>query len=303
MTTKDLPGPPWTILATLQWTAHYFKKHAVESPRAAAEILLAHGLGCRRLDLYLRYDQPLNPDELARFRTVIKRRASHEPVAYIVGIKEFWSLDFKVDPSVLIPRPETEGLVEAALEHLTSSDRESGETRSEHRILELGTGSGAVIISLAHERPQSMYWATELSVDTLAIARENARRHLMEDAVHFLAGKWFAPLNPAGAHFDLILSNPPYVPSADIAGLAPEVHCFEPRLALDGGPDGLRDVVHLIEKAPGYLKPGGMLMLEIGWDQFGAVAEYGRNTGAYQHISVRKDYAGHDRIACLRTGI
>lgn len=301
MTTKELPGPPWTILATLQWTADFFKKHSIESPRAAAEILLAHSLGCRRLDLYLRYDQPLNDEELKRFKVLIKRRLGREPIAYIVGEKEFWSLDFKVNRSVLIPRPETEGLVEAALDHLAALEKKTGTGAPACRILELGTGSGAVITSLAHERPRHTYWATELSLPTLELACENARRHLPENAVRFLAGQWFAALNPAKSHFDLILSNPPYIPSNDIANLAPEIYHHEPRLALNGGPDGLRDLDHLIENAPGYLTPGGVLLLEIGWDQYHAVAEHGRRTGAYEHIEVRKDHAGLDRIAVLRT--
>lgn len=301
MTTKELPGPPWTILATLQWTADYFKKHSIESPRAAAEILLAHSLGFRRLDLYLRYDQPLNDEELKHFKALIKRRLGHEPIAYIVGEKEFWSLDFKVNRSVLIPRPETEGLVEAALDHLAGWGKKSGSDVPACRILELGTGSGAVITSLAHERPGHTYCATELSLPTLELARENARRHLPENAVHFLAGQWFAALNPAKSRFDLILSNPPYIPTHDIAGLAPEICRHEPEMALDGGPDGLRDLVHLIENAFGFLNPGGVLLLEIGWDQYHAVAAHGRRTGAYEHIEVRKDLAGLDRVAVLRT--
>jgi release factor glutamine methyltransferase len=296
MSTIDRPaGLPWTILNTLQWTAAYFRDHQIENPRAAAEILLSHSLRCRRIDLYLRHDQPLHGDELARFRTLIKRRAAHEPVAYIVGLKEFWSLDFSVDPSVLIPRPETECLIESALGFLpgrSNTDR--------RRILELGTGSGAIVIALAHERPDNRYVATERSIEAVRLARKNARRHIGESRVEFAVGHWFDLLSREKACFDLILSNPPYIPGGQINTLAPEIYAHEPRMALDGGPDGLRDIRELIGGAHHYLRPGGMLILEIGYDQGAAVTDAGRRRGVYGCIEIKQDYGGRDRVAVFQ---
>jgi release factor glutamine methyltransferase len=300
MTIKEPPGSPWTILSTLQWTTTYFKRFQIDSPRVDAEILLAHCLHCTRLDLYLHYDQPLNEEELYGFRGLIKRRVGQEPVAYIVGHKEFWSLEFEVNPSVLIPRPETEALVEIALENMPSADQNAGKRAAVHRILELGTGSGAVITALAHERPQHQYWASELSLEALAVARKNMARHVNADAVRLLVGSWMDPLSRTQARFDIILSNPPYIPTAAITELDPAIWRYEPRLALDGGTDGMDHLNHLIETAPIHLKPGGLLLVEIGYDQYDAVARQGYRVGAYDPISVRKDYAGLDRIACLR---
>lgn len=299
MKTKDSPGPPWTILTTLKWTSDYFKAHNIESPRVDAELLLAHGLRCRRIDLYLRYDQPLDQDELSGLRELIKRRVDREPVAYIVGQKEFWSLNFFVNPSVLIPRPETEGLVEAALEYLPVADQSNKTPFPMRTILELGTGSGAIITSLASERPQYSFWATDVSPAALEVARCNARQHLPDNEIRFMAGQWFAPLSSIKGRFDLILSNPPYIPADAIGSLEAEIQSYEPHQALDGGPDGLRDIVHLVWRAPDHLKAGGVLLLEIGHNQGAAVARHGQQVGRYDPIEVRKDNAGLDRIVCL----
>jgi release factor glutamine methyltransferase len=285
-------GPPWTVLGTLQWTAAFFERHQIENPRAAAEILLAHSLNCRRIDLYLRHDQPLHNDELARFRDLIRRRAAHEPVAYIVGQKEFWSLDFRVSPAVLIPRPETECLVEAALDYLPAH----GNTATVD-VLELGTGSGVIITALAHERPGNRYWATDRSIEAIMLAGINSRRHVGASTIRFAVGHWFELINPKSARFDMILSNPPYISQGDIAGLATEIHAHEPRMALDGGPDGLRDLRKLIFSAHEYLKPGGILILEIGYNQGEAVTQAGRSQSSYSRIEIKKDYGGQDRVA------
>jgi release factor glutamine methyltransferase len=287
-------------LSILQWTTRYFERHQIDSPRTDAELLLAHSLNLRRLDLYLRYDQPLSDEELSGFKALIKRRLNREPVAYIVGSKEFWSLDFEVNPSVLIPRPETEGLVEAALDFIPARE-DNPDPIAALRVLELGTGSGAVIISLAHQRQGHGYIATDMSMEALKIAQTNARRHLSKHAVDFIRGHWFAPLSSNTVSFDLILSNPPYIPNCDIPLLAPEIHRYEPRMALDGGTDGLRDLFSIIKHAPEYLKPGGMMLLEIGHNQFGALHDFAIMLDAYERIEVRKDYAGLDRVVSLRT--
>lgn len=288
-------GPPWTVLKTLQWTTAYFKRYNIEHSRAGAEILLSHTLQCRRIDLYLRHDQPLHTIELSRLRQAIKRRLKREPVAYIVGEKEFWSLPFKVTPSVLIPRPETECLVERALGLLP-------EVGAEHSsdVLELGTGSGIISVALAHERPHCRYWATDLSFQAVALARENARRNLPGEAIHFWVGNWFDGLEDSAQRFDMVVSNPPYIRSAELDGLAPEISDFEPRLALDGGPDGLTSIAILIHNAPRFLRPGGMLLLELGFEQSEGVQAIGQSCDTYDRIEFFKDYSGHARVALLR---
>jgi release factor glutamine methyltransferase len=286
------PTPPWTILKTLQWTADYFKRHGIENSRPTAEVLLTHCLQCERIDLYLRYDQPLQADELARFKKLIQRRGQREPDAYITGQKEFWSLSFRVTPAVLIPRPETECLVEAALDRYPVNDT--------IEVLELGTGSGAISIALARERTKWHIRASDISADALDVARQNARRLLEADRIEFFRGSWFEPFTGQTGDFDLIISNPPYVRAGVLAGLEPEVRLFEPAGALDGGEDGLACLRHIIQAAPEYLRPSGWLMLEMGYDQGEAVRALGRRCGAYQLVEVAKDYSGLDRIALFQ---
>ncbi len=284
--------PPWTILRILRWTASRFRSRNIENPRASAEILLAHALDLRRIDLYLRHDQPLMPDELGRFRELIRRRLRHEPVAYILGTRGFWTLELSLSPAVLIPRPETECLVEAALECLPKTpERES-------RILDLGTGSGAIILSLAAEQPKNCFYASDRSPAALEIAKDNAAGNGLEGKIHFFCGDWFAPLKTPGG-FDLILSNPPYIRSSDMDGLQPEIS-FEPRSALDGGPDGLQAIRQILLHAPDYLTEHGFLVIEIGFDQGGDVAEMAQKCGAYEQIRCIKDYAGNDRVMRMR---
>jgi release factor glutamine methyltransferase len=284
---------PWTILRTLQWTTGYFAEHGIDSARTDAEILLADTLGCQRIDLYLRHDQPLNADELSEFRAQIRRRGRREPVAYITGSKEFWSLDFKITADVLIPRPETEGLVEAAL-RLFPDDEPL-------RVLELGVGSGVITIALAHERRRWRFWATDLSEKAIAVARSNAGTHHVEDRIRWWVGRWFSGVEAAPEEaFDLIVSNPPYIAGAELSALEPEVRRFEPRIALEGGPDGLESITHILQTAPTYLRPGGWLLMEIGCDQGAAVKRLAVQCRAFDQISVEKDFAGLDRVACFR---
>jgi release factor glutamine methyltransferase len=287
-------SPGWTVLALLRRATDHLHEQGIDSPRAAAEILLAHALNCRRIDLYLRFDQPVEVAERDRFRDLIRRRLRREPVAYITGFREFWSLPLVVDASVLIPRPETECLVEAALAVLPESDD------APKRILDLGTGSGAVVLALAKERPGHQFLATDCSVAALAAARANARRLALEARLDFLTGDWFAPLRRC-RQWDLIVSNPPYIATSVLADLDPEVVAFEPRQALDGGPDGLDSLHRIIDQAPSYLADSGYLLLEIGADQRRPVAERVRKTTAYRRMDFRTDYAGRDRVAILQT--
>jgi release factor glutamine methyltransferase len=289
---QKTPEEPWTMLGALNWTAAYFHSHGIDSPRASAEILLAHVLELQRIELYVRYDQPLQPAELDRYKALIRKRIDREPVAYITGEKEFWSLSLIVNPSVLIPRPETECLVEAALAVLAENDT--------LRVWEPGTGSGAVSVAIARERSHCRIFASDRSPAALAVARQNAVRHEVSDRIGFFAADWFEAVSARSRMFDAVVCNPPYIRRADIEGLAPEIARFEPRHALDGGPDGLDAVRHLIREAPGYLAEDGALLLEIGYDQGPAVLDIVRSRGEYAAPEILKDYGGNPRVLKVR---
>jgi release factor glutamine methyltransferase len=285
----------WTILRVVQWAAAYLKERGIESPRSAAEILLAHALRTDRVQLYVHHDQPLEKRELAAFKDLIRRRVRREPVAYIVGRKGFWTLDLAVGPEVLIPRPETECLVEAALAVLAKVPE-----RGCARVLDLGTGSGAVVLALAAEAGRHRYFASDLSLAAVATARRNALAAGVGDRVGFFAADWFSALRPGGAPFELIVSNPPYVVRSALAGLQPEIVRHEPLLALDGGRDGLESHRAIIGAAGSYLAPGGALLLEIGSDQREAVQRIAAQAGGYDDVHCVSDYAGRDRVVALR---
>jgi release factor glutamine methyltransferase len=279
----------------LQWAAAYFKRHDIDSPRATAEILLSHALAANRIDLYLHYDQPLNADELNRFKALIKRRIKREPVAYILGHKGFWTLDLEVSPEVLIPRPETECLLERALENLAAVT-DSGRKH----ILELGTGSGAILLALASEKPRHTYWGTDISAGAIRVAQRNAIRHGLAERMCFMIADWFAPFAARGNVFDMIVSNPPYIKTGDLEQLQPEIKTFEPLVALDGSADGLRCLRHIIQSAHLYLKPGGRLILEMGHDQKTPLTQIIDRCGQYEDVSFYMDYSGYDRIVAMR---
>jgi release factor glutamine methyltransferase len=259
-----------------------------------AEVLLAHSLKTKRIDLYLQYDKPLSEQELSEFKTLIKRRIRHEPVAYITGSREFWSLDLTITKDVLIPRPDTECLVETVLPLLPHKV-----TDPPKHILELGTGSGAIIIAIAMERPGHLFFASDLSVPAAELAKKNAAAHHMQQSIHFFCSNWFKAIkkNPL---FDIILSNPPYIPSRAIQKLAPEICKFEPLMALDGDHDGLAALGKIIESADSYLKQGGHLLLEMGYDQMNQVADIADRCGSYKDREFLKDYAGHHRVVKLK---
>ncbi len=276
------PKPAWAVLDVLRWTTAHFEKHGLASARLDAELLAAHAFGMSRIELYAHFDRPLAAAELASYRDLVSRRLAGEPVAYLLGHKEFWSLDLLVDSRVLIPRPDSETLVEEALDRITGPSA---------RIADVGTGSGALALALAKARPEAQVFATDISPDALAVARANAER--LGLAVTFLQGDLAQPLVSAG-RFDLIVANLPYIPSADIDGLAADVRS-EPRLALDGGADGLALVRRLVAGAPEVLQPGGCLALEVGAGQAGAVAELLRGAG-FGGVGSRRDLAGIERV-------
>lgn len=276
----------WTIGDVLRWAADDFRARGVESPRLDAEILLAHALATTRIALVVDAKRPLEPSELGRFRELVKRRRQREPVAYLLGAREFFGRPFRVDARVLVPRPETEGLVEASLARTAWCSLST-------RALDLCTGSGCVAVSIARERPTACVWATDLSDGALAVARANALR-LGAYNVAFAKGDLFGAL-PAGARFDVIAANPPYVASAEVATLMPDVRDFEPRLALDGGPDGLAVLRRIVDEAPRWLAPRGALCLEVGAGEADAVADALRAAGFVDVVKAR-DYARIERV-------
>ncbi|MFO7750204.1 MAG: peptide chain release factor N(5)-glutamine methyltransferase [Desulfobacteraceae bacterium] len=284
------PGLPWTIFKVLSWTESYFDSLDIEGSRLAAEILLGHALGVKRLDLYLQHDRPLLEKELALYKTLIRRRVNREPVAYITGTKGFFLSDIDVTAEVLIPRPDTEVLVETALDILKTSP---GQT-----VLELGVGSGAVIFSLARAGLGSSFFGVDISDGAVAVAAANGKKISTRDPVALTVGSWLTCFCQ-GEIFDLIVSNPPYIPSGEIDLLAPEIRFFEPRMALDGGDDGLDSVRKIIDSAPFYLRSGGVLLLETGCDQKEQVAHIASMTGHYHPLAYVRDYGGHDRVAKL----
>ncbi|MBX3160752.1 MAG: peptide chain release factor N(5)-glutamine methyltransferase [Deltaproteobacteria bacterium] len=254
----------WTSLAVLDWTTQRFTEAGIGSARLEAQLLLAHALSCTRMELYTGFDRPLGDAELASYRALIKRRLAGESVAYLLGEQEFWGLLFHVDASVLVPRPDTETVIEVV--RSLRPDR-----TAPCRILDLCTGSGAIAIALAVELPAARVVATDLSAAAVAIARRNAERNRVADRVDVREGDLFAPVATT-ERFDVIVANPPYIASAVIPTLSAEVR-GEPRLALDGGPDGLAFYDRISTAAPTYLDPGGALVLEHGYDQAEPVRE------------------------------
>ncbi|NVI97598.1 peptide chain release factor N(5)-glutamine methyltransferase [Myxococcus sp. AM009] len=281
-----MSSDPWTIRKVLTWTTQHFEKRQVDAPRLTAEILLSYVLKLSRVRLYVDLDRPLSKEELGAYRALIERRMAGEPTQYLTGVREFYNRPFKVDARVLIPRPETELLVEAALRMLPKD--------APGRALDVCTGSGCIAISLAAERPLATVIATDLSPDACALARENAQALGVADRVTVLQGDLFAPV-PAGERFQVVVSNPPYIASEEIAGLSAEVR-REPKLALDGGPDGLVAVRRVVTGARQWLEPGGLLAMEIGEDQGPAVLELLRAAG-YADARVEKDLERRERMA------
>lgn len=281
-----MSGETWTLRKLLTWTTQHFEKKGVDAPRLTTEMLLAHVLKTTRVRLYVDLDRPMEKAELATFRALIERRVAGEPTQYLTGVREFYNRPFKVDARVLIPRPETELLVEAALHKLPKDGPGAA--------LDVCTGSGCIAISLAAERPQATVLATDLSPDACALARENAQALGVADRVTVLQGNLFAPL-PPDARFAVVVSNPPYIASGEIPDLSAEVR-REPHMALDGGPDGLVLIRKVLEGARRVLEPGGLLAMEIGETQGAAVLGLLQAAG-YEDARVEKDLERRDRLA------
>ena len=289
------PAPPtptvWTIKALLAWTTDFLTAKGFEAAKREAEILLAHVLGGKRMDLFVRFDEQPTDAERTKFRELIHRRVAGWPVAYLVGSREFYLLSFDVDPAVLVPRPDTETLVLEAIKRL--------KPLAAPAVLDIGTGSGCIAVSLAHQKKDARVTATDVSPDALAVARRNATKHGVADRMTFLQGDLFAPL-PAGSTFDLIASNPPYIAQSEFAALAPDVRDHEPRLALDGGPDGLAFYRRIANGVVPFLKPGGSVLLEIGYTQDDAVRSLLAERPELEVGATLKDAAGHPRVATAK---
>lgn len=277
--------------ALLAGTKH-LREAGIESAALDMSLLLAEAIGCDRLGIYLNQDRPLDQIERKRLRVLFDRRLTHEPMAYILGRREFHGLSFEVNSAVLIPRPETEHLVEAAVEWINkiNADREIGVPR----IADIGTGSGAIAVAIAHAVENCRVIATDVSAEALAVAKRNAMRHGVADRIEFRLGSLFEPISET---LDAIVSNPPYVAEIDRAMLAPDVLEYEPHGALFSGPDGLDCIRELVAQAPKHLRPGGGLWIEIGAGQSLAVQNLLEQTGAFESISFIKDYAGIERVA------
>lgn len=272
----------WTILKILSWTKEYLLSKGVTNARLESEWLLCSVLGLDRVGLYLQYDKPLNDRELAAFRAIITRRGRREPLQHILGSQDFCGLDFEVTPDVLVPRYDTELLVAEAV--LRCSEARTA--------LDVGTGSGCVAVSLQKQLKNTVVTAIDISEAALIVARRNAEKN--DAPVEYLLGSLFAPV--AGRCFDLIVSNPPYIPSADIDSLEPEVREYDPRTALDGGVDGLAIYRALVPASVAHLSPAGWLFVEVGIGQSGDVVCLFQETGSFREPVVARDIAGIERV-------
>lgn len=277
---------PWTVKRILDWTVQFLKERGSPTPRLDAEILLAFARKCQRIQLYTQFDQPLTDEQRSIMRDLVKRRAAAEPVAYLVGHREFFSLDFDLKPGVFIPRPDTEILVLAALDVL--KDKSSPE------VLELCSGSGCVAVSIAKNHASARLTAVEISPQVIETTRRNVVKHQVEGRISVVQGDLFEPI-PAEARFDLIVSNPPYIQQGEIAGLAADIRDHEPHLALDGGADGLDVIRRLVRESIHRLKPGGWLMFELSPEQAEAAMEL-MNEAGFEQVQVKNDLSGQGRV-------
>lgn len=274
----------WTIREVLNWTRGYFEDAGIVQPRLEAEILLAHALDVDRLHLYLAPDKPLTSDERVRYRTVVQQRRSGTPLQHVIGEIGFYGLRFRVDRETLIPRAETEELLDHVLKR-APRDREM-------RCLDLGTGTGVIAVCMARYLPQAHVTAVDVSPAALRVARHNAALNQVEDRIEFIESDWF---NRVEGAFDLIASNPPYICTDDVGGLPKEIREHEPRVALDGGADGLERIRAIVSQVVHHLLPDGTVLMEIGHDQGARVKTMLEDIGLV-HVTVERDMAGKERF-------
>ena len=279
------------IREIIQQTTVSFAESGHGTPRLDAEVLLSHCLSADRTGLYSNPAEQIGEERREEFLHLVARRRQGEPIAYIVGEKEFWSLSFAVDDRVLVPRPETEVLVE---EVLAVCKAVKGK---DLKILEIGAGSGVISVSLASELKEALFWATDISEGALAVAERNAARHGVAGRITFLRGDLFAPVSGS---FHIIVSNPPYIPEDEFDGLPPDIRQFEPRVALVGGSDGIEVHRKLIRQAVSFLEEGGWIFLEIGAAQRKRIEQILKAVGSYDEIGFRKDYGGEERVVRAR---
>ncbi len=291
------PGGPWTVRRLLEWTPGFFTKKAVDQPRLSAELLLSHVLSVPRIRLYTDYEKVVGERPLAAFRDLVRRAGEQEPIAYLTGTAHFYTLEFAVTRDVLIPRPDTETLVENVMQTVRHQPGLEAP-----RVLDLCTGSGCIAVAVAKHLKSATVLATDVSERAAAVARGNAERLAVADRVAVAVGDLFDPLKHTvdARPFDLIVSNPPYIPTDQIAALDRGVRDYEPRLALDGGPDGLAVHRRILARAPDHLTPGGRVFLEIAFDQGPAAREAAAAHPGFDDVRLLKDYAGHDRVLTLR---
>lgn len=278
----------WTIREVLNWTRGYFEAAGIVQPRLEAEILLAHALDVERLNLYISPDQPLTVDERTRYRTVVKRRRDGTPLQHLVGEGQFFGLRFRVSRDALIPRPETEELLDHILK-VVPRDRDI-------ECLDLGTGTGVIAVCLARYFPRAAVTAVDISESALELARGNAALNGVEDRITFIESDWFERVTGT---YDLIASNPPYVDEEELEELPAEVREHEPRVALDGGPGGLQEIAKLVDALPAHMNSDGLLFLEIGHGQDVAVTEM-LEDGSFVDVRMESDLAGNKRYAVAR---
>lgn len=285
----------WTIKRLLEWTSGFLKNHGSEAPRLEAEILLAHSLGCSRIELYTRFEEEPKEDQKTTFRELVKRRSKGEPVAYLTGAREFFSLEFKVNSDVLIPRPETEHLVLETVEFVKKN-----KAQTEWRICDLGTGSGNIAVTLAKNIPSAQVTAIDISENALAVARKNAEKNKVADRIEFIHSDLFAAFSGGMDPFDIIVTNPPYVTESEYQKLEPMVRDFEPQLALLGGADGCAVIKRIVETAPDHLRSGGSIFLEASPMIIDHVLEIFQNNGNWQEIRKIRDLSRLERFAAAK---
>jgi len=283
----------WTIQKLLTWVTEYLTQKGVDAPRLSAELLLSHVLGLKRIELYTQYNKVVVQDQLDRLHGLVKRAGEHEPVAYLVGRTEFYSIEFEVTPDCLIPRPETELLVQRSIEFLRKRT-------GPQYICDLCTGCGVIAVAIAKNVPDAKVLATDISEPALAGAAKNVEKHKLQDRIELRHGDLFEPLVPQLDLFDLMVCNPPYVSAAEYEALDRNVKDYEPRIALYAGQDGLDLYRRIAEKVDQFLKPDGLLLLEIGYQQGPAVRELLEQTGALAQIQIDKDLQHHDRVVAAK---